>query len=328
MGLSNFTDYTSQKKKAPCRAFFWCVTFFITVVLSLCGVYTYLNNPSQNFPLGEDIIIPEGASHIEIVNILEEKHVVTSGLFLRILLKYHHTHDFVQAGIYNFNEPLTARSVATAITTGDHKKPLVRITFPEGFSVKDFYSFLPSQDKYAKIQLEMHEGYLFPDTYFISDEMNTEDIVALMQENFKEKLQPYEKQIIDKGMSLEFVITLASIIEREAKDTESKHMVSGILQNRLAEDMPLQVDATLDYILNKTSAELTRDDLEIDSAYNSYNNKGLPPTPIANPGLDAIDAVLNPTQSDYLYYLTATDGTFHYAKSFDDHKLNKARYLR
>lgn len=328
MGFTSTTEYGSQKKKAPHRAFFWCLLVFVSTIILLYGAYTYVNNPPHNFPTGEDILIPEGTSQKEISRILEEKNVVTSGLFLRFLLKYQQADMFVQAGIYNFPEALESRTIAGALTTGDYKKPLTRVTFPEGFSVKDFYTYIPKERNYTKMQLEMHEGYLFPDTYFISDDMNTEDIIALMQENFKAKLQPYEEQITNSGMSLDFVINLASIIEREAKDTESKHLVSGILQNRLAQDMPLQVDATFDYILDKTSAELTLDDLEIDSAYNTYNNKGLPPTPIANPGLDAIDAVLHPTPSEYLYYLTAPDGTFYYAKSFDEHKINKARYLR
>jgi UPF0755 protein len=105
-------------------------------------------------------------------------------------------------------------------------------------------------------------------------------------------------------------------------------LVSGILQNRLTENLPLQVDATFEYILGKTSAELTLDDLKMESPYNTYTNLGLPPTPIANPGLVAINAVLNPTPSDYFYYLTGSDGNFYYAKDFETHKKNKARYLR
>ena len=91
--------------------------------------------------------------------------------------------------------------------------------------------------------------------------------------------------------------------------------------------MPLQVDASFDYLLGKTSSELTEDDLAIDSPYNTYSHRGLPPTPISNPGLSSIDAVLNPAQTPFLYYLTADDGTFYYAKTFEEHKRNKQRYL-
>ena len=105
-------------------------------------------------------------------------------------------------------------------------------------------------------------------------------------------------------------------------------MVSGILQNRLREDMPLQVDATFHYINGKASHELTVDDLEMDSPFNTYKYVGLPPAPIANPGLESIQAVLSPTETNYFYYLTALDGTFHYAKTFEEHKKNKEKYLR
>jgi len=124
------------------------------------------------------------------------------------------------------------------------------------------------------------------------------------------------------------VINMASLLEREANTEESMKMVSGILQNRLAEGMRLQADASLEYVLNRPLGTLTAEDLEIDSPYNTYRYDGLPPTPIGNPGLTSIMAVLEPTPSDYFYYLTDEDGEFHYAKTFDEHRANIKRYLR
>ena len=124
------------------------------------------------------------------------------------------------------------------------------------------------------------------------------------------------------------IVIVASILEKEVKTSESRAIVSGILWKRLALGMPLQVDATLGYITGKTSAELTIDNLNADSPYNTYRNKGLPPTPISNPGLLALDAALHPKSSPYLYYLSDNNGVIHYAVTFEEHKANKARYLR
>jgi len=141
-------------------------------------------------------------------------------------------------------------------------------------------------------------------------------------------MAPLRDQIASSSLTEEQVIIMASVIEREANSPESMGYVAGILQNRLAIGMYLQVDASIEYILNKTLAELVPEDLKIDSPYNTYTNPGLPPTPIGNPGMTSILAVLNPTPSNYLFYITGNDGTFYYARTFDEHRVNIARYLR
>ncbi|MEZ4195509.1 MAG: endolytic transglycosylase MltG [Candidatus Paceibacterota bacterium] len=172
------------------------------------------------------------------------------------------------------------------------------------------------------------EGRLFPDTYLLPEEYTAEELFDLLTSTFTEKLLPWQDEILAHNLSLDQIIILASIIEREANSPESKKMVSGILQQRLEIGMPLQADASVEYILDKPLKELAADDLKVDSPYNTYLNTGLPPTPIGNPGLDAIVAVLEPTTTDYLFYITGNDGEFYYAKDFDGHKLNIARYLR
>ena len=312
------------------------VRIFVGILIALSvmviSAYVYmgrLNTPPESFPLDADIVIEEGGTINSVAVGLANAGVVQSAFYLYILLNTVYKDTYIQAGTYRFPTPMTARDVARAITQGEHQSPLLRVMFPEGFRASDFYSFIPSMTPTLSIEsLIAYEGFLFPDTYFISPDATDEDIRTIMSNTFREKIAPYAERIRVSGMSEKEIIVFASIIEREAKDTESKHMVAGILHNRLKRDMPLQVDATLDYVLNKESSELTLDDLEIDSPFNTYNNTGLPPTPISNPGQDAIEAVLSPTESDYLYYLTAPDGTFHYAKTFEEHKQNKARYLR
>lgn len=327
-----FLPSVSFSKPQRLRPFFFLCMATLLFFLCALGLYVWvhhINTPPTNFPVGEDIIVHEGLTLQQTTKLLEEQHVVRSSFLLYITLLYTSDSALVQAGSYRFPETLTTYQVAHALFSGMYQSPLVRITFPEGFTARDFRLYYPTSYTPQKedIPLQEYEGYLFPDTYHITSTMPERQLIALMRKTFDAKLSSYTDQIKQSGFTLPEVITLASIIEREAKDVDSKRRVSGILQKRLSEGMMLQVDATLDYLLNKTSAELTADDLKVDSPFNTYTHKGLPPSPISNPGIESIEAVLNPEKTDYLYYLTAPDGIFHYAKTFAEHKKNKQKYL-
>ena len=141
----------------------------------------------------------------------------------------------------------------------------------------------------------------------------------------------FEKKIKDVelgGKSLEEIIIMASIIEKEASGDDDRKLISGILWKRQSIGMALQVDATFKYILGKESRDLTVADLKVDSPFNTYTNKGLPPSPICNPGLKSIMAALEPETSPYIYYLHSSDGNVYFAKNFEEHKKNKANYLK
>jgi UPF0755 protein len=170
------------------------------------------------------------------------------------------------------------------------------------------------------------EGYLFPDTYFVSGSVNPSEIIQMMENNFTKKITSVPG-IATSTHTLKDIITMASILEGEALPKD-RAVVAGILWKRLGMGMPLQVDSTFSYVNGKNTYELTLDDLKIDSPYNTYEHKGLPPGPISNPGLDAIISALTPTKTKYLYFLTEKDGTIHYAKTFEEHKRNKELYLK
>lgn len=216
---------------------------------------------------------------------------------------------------------------------GDFTSNLIKITHIEGESVVDLShtlkNLLPNLDTTDFIKKATSlEGRLFPDTYLVPANFSVDKLIATMQLNYEKNLAPLRTEIASSGLSEMEVITLASIIEREANSSTSMKVVAGILRKRLELHMPLQVDATLEYVLDTSPKKLTADDLEIDFPYNTYKHFGLPPTPIGNPGLTAIKAVLNPTATPYVYYLTDSDGIFHYARTFEEHKANIARYLR
>jgi UPF0755 protein len=312
---------------------YWIGAFVIALFL---GVMSFgigsaskmLSAPPEAFPIGEDVTIKEGSKVADIVQNLEDKRLVRSSLYAYLVLTGYKWDTKVQAGTYRFPQPLSTEKVIESIVIGINRTPSLKVTFPEGFRAKDLYTYLP--DSFATVTPDTfrYEGYLFPDTYFISPNTTMEEIIDMLIRTFQEKITPFEARIAQSGFTKEEVIILASIIEREAKNFESKRIVSGILSDRLAMGMPLQVDAAFDYVLGKDSAELTQEDLSIDSPYNTYRFAGLPPAPIANPGLESIEAVLSPIDTDYLYYLTDNEGNFHYAKTFDEHKQNKLRYLR
>lgn len=304
----------------------------IAGIIVLCvGVYFFylLNKPSPAFPEETALVIDEGMPLTAIATLLEEQHYVNSSLFTLLLLKTIYHGSFVQAESYTFHTPPTTSALLHAITTGTSLTPSERVRFPEGFRVEQMTEFLP--ERFASENLNpyiLYEGYLFPDTYEIARDDTLENIVERMNQAYGEKTEHLQAEMDNSILSEEAIITFASLVQREANTVQSMRTVAGILWKRLAIGMPLQVDATFHYLLGKASSELTREDLAIDSPYNTYANVGLPPGPIANPGLDAIEAVLDPIESEYLFYLTGNDGNFYYAKTFEEHQANIARYLR
>lgn len=209
----------------------------------------------------------------------------------------------------------------------------VAVTIPEGYNTSQIGETFEklgifSKEDFVKIA-QREEGYLFPDTYRFYKNAKPEDVISKMKDNFNKKLTPeILKEIKKQNKTLNDVIIMASLLEEEVGATEDRKIVAGILWKRLDLGMGLGVDAALTYVLGKTSGELTAMDLKLDSPYNTYRYRGLTPTPISNPGLDAILAALRPAPSPYLYYLTGKDGQTHYAKTLEEHALNKFKYLR
>lgn len=320
-------------KRHVVRNVFICF-FGISAVgaLALCIALVSLNEPPPEFPVNVRLEIESGTTLSSIAATLKDEGAISSVTLFKLLATMADVEHRILAGIYVFPEALSASELVHALTTDAFLLPEVRMTIPEGSTLADIDALAVEKLHLSPGEVTRlahgKEGGLFPDTYFLEPRMTGEAFISLLRETFNEKLAPLQDAITASGLTQDEVIIFASILEREANDEESMRMVSGILWERLRIGMPLQVDATFAYLLHKESSELTESDLEIDSPYNTYNNRGLPPEAIGNPGLRAIRAVLEPTPSDYLYYLSDAEGTFHYAKTFEEHKLNKARYLR
>ncbi len=310
--------------------------FFISIVF-LSGLFVFIihtyNQPPKNFVSGTSVTIEAGQTAKVITIKLEEANVVQSKHLLYFALTLLHDPTDIKASVFVFDEPLSTLEAAKRLVTGDFDSDLVRFTHFEGERATHVASraseVLMNFNKEAFLTLAVPlEGKLYPDTYFIPADFTADQLVELMVQTFNEETATLKERIAQSILTETEILTLASILEREANSPESMKIVSGILQGRMKEGMALQADASVEYILDKPLKELTPEDLKIDSPYNTYLNKGLPPTPIGNPGIDAIRAVLEPTFSDYVFYITDSEGVFHYAKTYNEHLENIERYLR
>jgi UPF0755 protein len=308
----------------------WVVAFVAAVFL--VGSYQSLFAAPSTFPSGSVVTVARGTSAPSVADQFADAQVIRHPSLLLLALRMSGTSSRVQAGVYRFDKPQNVFVVAYRIVRGAYGLPPVRITFPEGVTVRevaaqieDAFPGIRAADFLAEAQ--QYEGYLFPDTYLFPPSSDAASIVALMRENFNTKITTLSGEISASGRSLSDIVTMASLVEREARRSESKRMVAGILFNRLKIGMPLQVDAVFGYIFGRDTYSPSFADLKVDSPYNTYLHKGLPPGPIANPGLDSLQAVLNSTKTNYLYYITGKDNLMHYATTYAGHQDNRKKYL-
>ncbi|MCA9353949.1 MAG: endolytic transglycosylase MltG [Candidatus Kaiserbacteria bacterium] len=336
----NFHPNTMEPSSAKIRRVHWIFKLLaMIVILGACtlGVlYWYLNRLNQPpvlFPIDQAVTIEQGMNVNAITEMLAEKHIVQSKALLYYIILLFHDPTDIKASTYVFEHPLTTGEIALQLTQGDFDTDLVRFTHIEGERATMIAAraadVLPNFNPSNFIaEAEPLEGRLYPDTYFIPADYTDKQLLTLLLETFDEKTAPLEAQVASSSLSFDEILVLASIIEREANTPESMRLVSSVLQNRLEIDMALQTDASIEYILDKPLSELTPEDLEINSLYNTYLYPGLPPTPIGNPGLDAIMAVLEPAESEYFYYITDNEGVFHFSETYNQHLRNIDLYLK
>lgn len=311
--------------------FFFGVFTTIFFVFVLFFYFFTLSAPA-GFKEKSTFTVTEGETLSEIASSLKNEGYIRSSTVFKIVVKgFLDKETGAVAGDYFFDQNLPVFSVARRIVTGDSRIDAVRVTIPEGLNKFEVATLLraalPKLDTKKFISLAK-EGYLFPDTYFFPQAVTAEVVAETMTENFDVHLKSYTADITNSGRTLSDLIKMASIVETEARQTETRRIVAGILWKRIEIGMPLQVDVSFKYINGKSTTELTEDDLKLDSPYNSYKYAGLPPTPISNPGIDSIEATLFPQETPYLYFLTDNEGVMRYAATFEEHKKNKLLYLR
>ena len=240
----------------------------------------------------------------------------------------------VKAGTYFMKPEKTLKGIIEQITTADYGIESIKVTLPEGVNVFQaaliLDEALPAINSADFLTLaEKSEGYIYPDTYLFSPNDTVDVVYEKLRNTFDEKTKQLftDAGIVDDPEAIYEILKLASIIEEEAKNPKDRRLISGVLQNRLEIGMALQVDVTFQYINGKNTYELTLGDLKDPSLYNTYVHRGLPPTPISNPGLDSIDAALNPIENNFIYFLAGRDGTTYFSETFEEHVRKKRLYL-
>ncbi|HEY4518138.1 MAG TPA: endolytic transglycosylase MltG [Candidatus Paceibacterota bacterium] len=243
--------------------------------------------PPRQFPIGKPIEV-EMVSGSSIGDALWVNHVISSSIPFDLTAQILGVDTKLKAGRYVFSSPLPWPAVLWRVTKGEYGTKSRKVTIPEGYDNEQI-------SKLVGVEIGLaDQGYLFPDTYFFDEFSTAQEVRARLKDNFNARV----------GMTTKDTVTLASIIEAEAATTSDRRMVAGVLLKRLKIGMPLQVDV----------------------ATSTYEHTGLPSGPINNPGLDAIDAARNPTDSPYWYYISDRNGIMHYARTFAEHKANRERY--
>lgn len=276
-------------------------------------------------------IVKKGEGIRSISNRLKKENLIKDPIVFFLLVKRLNLDNKIQAGDFRLSPSMDAEKIAENLTHGTLD---IWLTITEGQRAEEIANLLekniPSYQKSWDEDLALNEGYLFPDTYLIPKDAGIDLVISIMKGNFEKKYSTISKK---SSLSDRETVIIASLIEREAKLDLDRPLVASVIMNRLRIGMPLQIDATVQYALGDENnngkwwkRDLTRDDLKIDSPYNTYVNVGLPPAPISNPGLDVLNAAANPVNSSYLYYISDSSGKNHYAKTIEEHNSNIRKY--
>lgn len=311
------------------KLFFIFSLFLLIAILFITAIYFPFE---ENSTTQKVVYIPSGTNAKEIVDLLEKSEVIRKNNYtFRILIKLSRLEDKLKFGEYNLSPSMNMLQILDKLVKGE--VILYKITIPEGYTYTQIAELLDKKEiaeketflKLLEDREKSLEGYLFPDTYEVPKQYGAENMVKVMLSNFNQIA--IENKFADKakkiGFSMEEIIILASIIEKESKFTEERRQVSSVFHNRLKKDMKLQSCATIQYILGEPKVKLDEFDLKIDSPYNTYLYKGLPSGPISNPGLDSIMAALEPAEEDYLYFVLGENGRHIFSKTYEEHLKNK-----
>lgn len=312
------------------------LTIIVAGIFSALGLFYYFFvKPPSDFPLNSIYSIEERSTLSEVSIEARKQNLLRSPLFFKIFTILFSGNKGVISGDYVLNKKENVFEVVNRFANGDYRLSAVKVTVPEGFNIYEIAELLSKKDDLRNFNQQEFinlakdkEGYLYPDTYFFLPNVKAKQIMETMEKNFAEKIAPIQKDIKKFGKTFEEVLTMASILEKEVPKTEDRKIVAGILWKRIKIGIPLQVDAVFPYITQRKGGTITRADLKIDSPYNTYLNKGLPPGPISNPSLDAIISALSPKETKYLFYISDKKGITHFAKTLEEHNDNVERYLK
>jgi len=330
------------------RLFIIAILLALLVAAGSAFYYRWGLQPAD--PDGETrlIFLPQGEGIWAIASVLRHEGIVRSAPVFYVAYRLHMRTGGVGELPASYFDISPADSVPTIIYSRLREPAVRRITFPEGFTLKQIADRIAASDLLISRQAFVEaaradtvkdlvlfsfesddlEGYLFPDTYEFAVGTPAYEVVSVMVNNFELKVvENNQPQIANSPYSLHELVTIASLIEREARVDKDRRLISSVIYNRLRRGMKLQIDATVQYALPEHKERLLHSDLRVESPYNTYLHAGLPPGPICNPGLACLEAALSPAETDYLYYVVGADGAHIFSKTYPEHLLaiGKAR---
>lgn len=304
--IQNLSGIEKTQQKFPKKFLLGGV---VIILLTFIAIYFLFLKIPSNFPKGEILNIPEGATLRSVSQILSEEHLIYSRPVFEAFVVLYGGEKHMIPGDYLFEERARVYDIARRLSVGEKHLAPVKITIPEGFTKEDIVILAKNKLAYFNKDnfLEnAQEGYLFPDTYFFLTTDTEEKVLKSLNDNFLNKTKELKSETEKLGKNFSDIMIMASIIEREASGEGDRDLISGILWKRISIGMPLQADA----------APIT------------YKEKGLPSAPIASPGLASIRAAIHPKTSPYLYYLHDKEGNIYFARTFAEHQKNIQKYLR
>ncbi len=330
--------HKGRERRTAIRMFFMHRIHYAGILVALMVLFSGfawfgIYQPPAFFPVRTIITIPEGVTLNEAAHILKDEQVIHSTIAFRVIApRVNSSSTSVIAGDYYFDEPLTIDAVARRVTSGVFGLEPIKVTIPEGattYQMADIFA-----DTYERFDKDMFmllavekEGYLFPDTYLFPPNVTTTEIINTLERTFYERLRTIEDRVAEFGRPVHEVVTMASLLEKEANDFEERREIAGVLWHRIDIGMPLQVDAVFGFIEKTETFSPLLSDLEVDSLYNTYKYGGLPPGPIGSPSLEALTAAVTPDETDALFYLHGRDGVLRLAVTYDEHLANRRKYL-
>ncbi|MBI3120419.1 MAG: endolytic transglycosylase MltG [Candidatus Kerfeldbacteria bacterium] len=338
----------------PVFRWIWTPLFVVILITGSYLVYVMTTPASKGTDVVE-VVIERGEGVNEISRSLDVVGLVKNQFVFETIIWARRAEGKIFAGTYRIPKDVTMLELVDRLIGSVTEQTDQEITLIEGWTaremdayladvglfepgeflrmaeVKDTNSILPGQE-YAflsdKPKSATLEGYLFPDTYRVFPDTKPEEVIEKMLENFDTKVtEEMRASVQSQDRTLFDVVTLASIIEREVQSYEDKRNVADVFLKRLRDGIPLQSDATVNYVTGKNTTRPSTTDLQVDSPYNTYQFKGLPPGPISNPGLDSIRAAIYPEENPYYFFLTTKDNDVIFSKTLEEHNQNKARYL-
>ncbi|WP_341201573.1 endolytic transglycosylase MltG [Planomicrobium okeanokoites] len=355
-----------KKEVRIVRRIVFIITLVLLIVVAFAGYrgYTYVTSALEPVdPDSEEVIeieVPIGSNLDSISELLEENGIIEDARIYKYYVKFNNESEF-QAGTYGLLPSMTLDEITQSLKTGKvYREPLFTINFPEGLTLEQIAENViaektdhSAEDFMAKVTDEAYieelmasypdllteeikgenvryalEGYLFPATYpFYEEDPSLELIIEQMLNATQANIAPYTAILEERGESPHWLLTFASLLEEEATAQADRAAIASVFYNRMEQDMPLQTDPTVIYAMGEHRERLFNEDYQFEHPYSTYINKGLPPGPIASAGASSIEAVLDPADTEYLYFLADSEGTNHFSVTYEEHLQKRDEYI-